>query len=325
MGNKILRGEVDIKSLYDIKEKLGSGSFGEVKRVVKKDTKKEYAVKIIKKSLIQEQADLDLIYEEVEILQKIKHENCVSLFDLYETKTKLYMVLELLTGGELYDRIVLKGSFSEKEAADLIQKLASALDYLHAQGIVHRDLKPENLIYESNADDANIKVTDFGLAKLRKEEGKKMTTACGTPNYVAPEVLNQQPYGKEVDIWSLGVISYILLCGFPPFYNEDTPTLYRQIRKGEFSFPDPYWTNVSDAAKDMIQKMLTLDPKKRATAKQVMAHPWISGGLASSKALGGDYVQRIKLMQAKRRLRRAVQVIIAVNKFSSVFKHMIEN
>jgi calcium/calmodulin-dependent protein kinase I len=145
------------------------------------------------------------------------------------------MVLELLTGGELFDRIVAKGSYSEKEASDLLRSITSAITYLHSINIVHRDLKPENLIYQSQNPDSPIKITDFGLAKFRKEGAGKpeaMTTACGTPGYVAPEVLKNEPYGKEVDMWSLGVILYILLCGFPPFYHESTAQLYKQIKKG---------------------------------------------------------------------------------------------
>lgn len=236
------------------------------------------------------------------------------------------------------------------------------------------DLKPENLIYLSPADDSAIKITDFGLAKYRSSAGKpaEMTTACGTPGYVAPEVLKNEPYGKAVDLWSLGqsrahiaasgsentvsklveigwietlcgsgarnfavtltaslrslffalsaagcftgVILYILLCGFPPFYHESTAALYKQIKKGEFDFPAPYWSNISDSAKDLVRKLLTVDPNKRYTAKQVLDHPWISGSTASSKPLDGDYNKRLKMLQARRRLKKGVQMIIAINK-----------
>jgi len=147
-----------------------------------------------------------------------------------------------------------------------------------------------------------------------------MTTPCGTPGYVAPEVLKNEPYGFEVDMWSLGVILYILLCGFPPFYNENTSLLYKQIKKGEYDFPDPYWTDISDAAKNLVQCLLTLDPKKRYSAKQVLSHPWIAGSAAPAKAFGPEYSERFALLQARRKLRRAVQSIIAVNKFSRVLR-----
>jgi calcium/calmodulin-dependent protein kinase I len=235
------------------------------------------------------------------------------------------MVLELLTGGELFDRIVAKGSFSEKEASELMKSITSAVTYLHSIAVVHRDLKPENLIYQSPKPDSPIKITDFGLAKYRADGGKsQMTTACGTPGYVAPEVLKNEPYGKEVDMWSLGVILYILLCGFPPFYHENTQQLYKQIKKGEYDFPDPYWTDISDSAKSLVRGLLTVDPKKRMTGKQVLAHPWITGENVSTKAFSASHTQRLKLMQARRILRRTVRSVIAVNKFSGMLRDVVD-
>ena len=205
-----------------------------------------------------------MVHDEVEIMHRIQHEHCVTLFEMFETNKKIYMVMELLTGGELFDRIVQKGSYSEKEASECIASVTSAIQYLHNTGIVHRDLKPENLIYLSPDLESPIKITDFGLAKFRsaKADASSMTTACGTPGYVAPEVLKNEPYNKAVDLWSLGVILYILLCGFPPsaalhthrravhplniqwtssagafrstavrsFYHESTAALYKQIK-----------------------------------------------------------------------------------------------
>jgi len=257
-------------------------------------------------------------------MHKINHPNCVQLYEMFETSKKIYMVMELLTGGELFDRIVAKGSYSEREASDLIKDITSAIQYLHSIGIVHRDLKPENLIYLNQRADSPIKITDFGLAKFRSgSKLEAMTTACGTPGYVAPEVLKNEPYGKAVDMWSLGVILYILLCGFPPFYHESTAALYKQIKKGEYDFPDPYWTDISDSAKNLVQCLLTVDPKKRYTAKQVLAHPWIAGSAGvSAKAFGGGHAERFALLQARRKLRRAVQSIIAVNKFSRVLRYL---
>jgi len=252
-------------------------------------------------------------------MHKLNHPNCVQLYEMFETSKKIYMVMELLTGGELFDRIVAKGSYSEKEASELVKDIVSAIAYLHSIGIVHRDLKPENLIYLSPKPDSPIKITDFGLAKYRAGKADAMTTACGTPGYVAPEVLKNEPYDKAVDLWSMGVILYILLCGFPPFYHESTAALYKQIKKGEYDFPDPYWTDVSDAAKNLVRSLLCVDPKKRFSAKQVLNHPWIAGNAASSKQFGDKHTKRLKALQARRRLKRGVQLIIAVNKFSLVF------
>eukprot|EP00954_Amorphochlora_amoebiformis_P020510 1339865-Amorphochlora_amoeboformis.AAC.1 len=242
MGNKLTKiSKTDFEKKYMTKEVLGRGSFAIVKRAVRKKDGKELAVKIIKKAKLG-QKELQIVHDEVKIMDKIRHPNCVRLEEIFETNKKLYLVMEKLSGGELFDRIVAKGSYSEKEASQLIKSVATALSYLHKIGIVHRDLKPENLIYANNDKDSLIKITDFGLAKLKEAQGDgMMTTACGTPGYVAPEVLKKLKYNEAVDIWSMGVILYILLCGFPPFYHEKTQKLYQQIKAGSYDFPDPYW------------------------------------------------------------------------------------
>jgi len=224
--------------------------------------------------------------------------------------------MELLTGGELFDRIVAKGSFSEREASEVTKNVTDAIAYIHKIGIVHRDLKPENLLFLNKDGDSPIKITDFGLAKFRANNGVEMHTACGTPGYVAPEVLKSENYTKAVDMWSLGVILYILLCGFPPFYHPKTAELYKLIKKGEFDFPAPYWTDISDSAKDLVRKLLTVDPKKRYTAEQVLQHPWVKGSTAKAAAFPASHTLRLKLLQARRKLKRTVRSIMAINKFS---------
>lgn len=322
MGN-----QSSMKKKYDIKEKLGMGSFATVKRAVRKSDKKNFAVKEIKKAKLSEE-ELLVVQDEVKIMEKIMHNNCVTLVEMFETKRKVYMVLELLTGGELFDRIVQKGSFSEKEASDLMKTLIEAIKYLHGINIVHRDLKPENLLYDSKADTANIKITDFGLAKyedLKSGKSMKMDTACGTPGYVAPEVLKSEEYGPQVDMWSMGVILYILLCGFPPFYHESTTVLYKQIKKGSYTFPDPYWSEISNDAKDLVRGLLNVEPKKRFTPDNVLNHPWISGGKASDKNFGDGHIRRMQLIQARMKLRRGVRTIIAVNRFARALKSALED
>jgi len=321
MGHKGSKEEVG--KYYDIQKKLGTGSFAVVKKAVRKNDGKEFAIKVINKSKLNAD-ELAVVHDEVEIMHKINHPNCVALFEMFETKTKLYMVMELLTGGELFDRIVSKGSYSEKEASNVIKSVASAIQYLHQSGVVHRDLKPENLLYLNKTDESPIKITDFGLAKFRGESKEDMHTACGTPGYVAPEVLKGEKYDKAVDLWSLGVILYILLCGFPPFYHQNTNMLYKQIKKGEYDFPDPYWTDISDSAKQLVRGLLTVDPKKRMSAKDVLAHPWIAGKTAPDKAFDSAHSNRLKLLQARRKLKRTVRTIMAINKFKMAFNSLLE-
>jgi calcium/calmodulin-dependent protein kinase I len=233
----------------------------------------------------------------------LKHANIVQLLDVFEDKTFKYLVMELVTGGELFDRIVEKGSYTERDASHLIRQVLEAVDYMHDKGIVHRDLKPENLLYYSAAEDSKIMISDFGLSKT--EESGAMATACGTPGYVAPEVLAQQPYDKEVDVWSIGVIAYILLCGYPPFYDENDSELFRQILKAEYEFDSPYWDDISESAKDFIRNLMCKDVKKRFTCKQALAHSWISGNAASSKDIHASVSAQMKKNFAKSRWKQA--------------------
>ncbi|KAK0075429.1 hypothetical protein PV326_011601, partial [Microctonus aethiopoides] len=229
----------------------------------------------------------------------LTHPNIVQLLETFEDKHKVYLIMELVTGGELFDRIVEKGSYTEKDASGLIRQVLEAVDYMHEQGVVHRDLKPENLLYYSADEDSKIMISDFGLSKM--EDSGIMATACGTPGYVAPEVLAQRPYGKAVDVWSIGVISYILLCGYPPFYDENDANLFAQILKGEFEFDSPYWDDISDSAKDFIHKLMCVNVDERYTCKQALAHPWISGNAASNKNIHGTVSEQLKKNFAKSR------------------------
>merc|ERR1712232_183779 len=261
-----------IEEVYEIGNELGSGAFSVVKSCRRKDTGEEFAVKIINKETVK--ADLHRLAIEMKILESVKHPNIIELKEIFETNDKLYIVTELVTGGELFDRIVNKGSYTERDAATLVTKFLEALDYLHEKGIVHRDLKPENLLLKSKENDSDIKLADFGLSKIVGQE-VLMQTACGTPGYVAPEILQAKGYGKEVDLWSVGVITYILLCGFPPFYNENVPLLFESIMKADFDYPEEYWDHISDDAIDFIDSLLIPEPKQRLTAKQALTHSWL--------------------------------------------------
>jgi len=231
------------------------------------------------------------------------------------------MVQDLLSGGELFDRIIEQTFFSEKEAARVIKQIASALVYLHDLNIVHRDLKPENLLLtDKSKDDYDVKIIDFGLAKQSTE---KMNMPCGTPGYVAPEILKRKKYHKEVDVWSLGVITYILLCGFPPFVDDgnNLKSLYKQIRKGSYSFPDKYWKNISDDAKNLIKNMLEVNVKKRFTARQVLDHDWAKR-TAPGTTLRGHFIDALRRHQTVEKLRKGVQVIIALKKLQHLFESL---
>ncbi|XP_039152162.1 calcium/calmodulin-dependent protein kinase type 1 isoform X2 [Drosophila simulans] len=299
---KELNKQVSIEEKYNLHGLLGTGAFSEVRLAESKDSPGEhFAVKIIdKKALKGKEESLE---NEIRVLRRLTHPNIVQLLETYEDKSKVYLVMELVTGGELFDRIVEKGSYTEKDASHLIRQILEAVDYMHEQGVVHRDLKPENLLYYSPDDDSKIMISDFGLSKM--EDSGIMATACGTPGYVAPEVLAQKPYGKAVDVWSIGVISYILLCGYPPFYDENDANLFAQILKGDFEFDSPYWDEISESAKHFIKNLMCVTVEKRYTCKQALAHAWISGNEASSRNIHGTVSEQLKKNFAKSRWKQA--------------------
>mmetsp|Transcript_22679 Transcript_22679/g.45833 ORF Transcript_22679/g.45833 Transcript_22679/m.45833 type:complete len:335 (-) Transcript_22679:39-1043(-) len=311
-----------IKKYYDIGDTLGKGSFAVVKVGIPKDGSGNVAIKIIDKK--DAQFDKEALETEIAIMKKVDHPNCIKLHEVFDEKAKMYLVLDLVTGGELFDRIIARGHYSEKDAAHLLHDVINAIGYLHSVGIVHRDLKPENLLYacsDENSDQYDvIKVADFGLAKVVNGMGDHtMSTTCGTPGYVAPEVLEQAGgYGPEVDIWSTGVILYILLCGFPPFYDENNAVLFQQIKKGDYSFPSPYWDDISEGAKDLVKKMLQVEYKKRLTVKQTLEHPWVLGKEAQSSTPLALQQEQLKKFTARGRFKRAIHTVVATNRMKEL-------
>uniref|UniRef100_A0A3Q1CSW4 non-specific serine/threonine protein kinase n=1 Tax=Amphiprion ocellaris TaxID=80972 RepID=A0A3Q1CSW4_AMPOC len=268
------RSTSQFSDAYEIKEDIGVGSYSICKRCIHKGTGMEYAVKIISK------AKRDPT-EEVEILLRYgQHPNIITLKDVYDDGRSVFLVTELMKGGELLDKILRQKFFSEREASAVLYTITKTLEYLHVQGVVHRDLKPSNILYVDESGNAeSIRICDFGFAKQLRAENGLLMTPCYTANFVAPEVLKKQGYDAACDIWSLGVLLYTMLTGFTPFANgpEDTPEeILARIGSGKFSLSGGYWNSVSAEAKDLVSKMLHVDPHQRLTAGQVLRHPWVT-------------------------------------------------
>ena len=277
-------GGRSITDFYRLEGDLGQGSFATVKRATNRRTGEKVAIKIISKSQLNEEDKIGL-QNEIDILTHVDHPNIVKLYEVFEDLESYSLVMELMTGGELFDTILEKEQYTEKEAADTVRPIIDAIHYCHSLNIIHRDIKPENLLYSTKDPSSRIiKVSDFGLARFISSE-TLATTTCGTPGYVAPEILEQRPYGKECDYWSIGVVLYILLCGFPPFYDDDNMVLFEKIKNGKFDFPSPVWDQISQDARDIISNLLVVDPSKRKNCEQLLRHPWILGESCSDKFL----------------------------------------
>ena len=302
-AKRTLKREGKIEDYYIIEENeiLGEGASAVVRKGIKKDNGETYAIKIIDKEQMGE-TEVENLYNELKIMSLIDHPNIVRVYEYYECHGVVFIVMELMQGGELFDRIVEYEHYTEKQAAEAFRPIVDAVRYCHSLGIVHRDLKPENLLYTTQDENAMIKVSDFGFAKfLIPKVQEQLFTACGTPSYVAPEIINSQGYDIKVDCWSLGVILYVMLCGFPPFYADDNDTLFRLIKESDFDFPSPYWDNVSDSAKDLIKNLLVVDSHKRLTTEEILKHPWLTQTNHSGTNLPfkADYIEYKKKNQFK--------------------------
>ncbi|XP_046896682.1 calcium/calmodulin-dependent protein kinase IGb isoform X2 [Hypomesus transpacificus] len=297
----------NIQEVFEFMEELGSGAFSEVFMVKEKKTGKMFAMKCVKKKT---KRDLNL-ENEIAVLRKIKHENVIGLEDFYESRSHYYLLMQLVSGGELFDRILDRGMYSEQDASRVIKQVLEAVSFLHQNGVVHRDLKPENLLYYSQDEDSKIMISDFGLSKM--VDNDIMSTACGTPGYVAPEVLAQKPYSKAVDCWSIGVITYILLCGYPPFYEETETRLFSKIMKAQYEFDAPFWDEISESAKDFIRNMMQKNSSMRYTAEQALRHPWIIGKTARSQDIYYSVSVQIQKNFAKSKWKQAFNATVAIN------------
>ncbi|KAM9535877.1 calcium/calmodulin-dependent protein kinase type 1D-like isoform 1-T2 [Salvelinus alpinus] len=297
----------NIRDVFEFKQALGSGSFSEVYLVREKKTGNLYALKCLKKKHLS----CSKLENEITVLKKIRHDNVVGLEDFYETRTYYYLVMQLVSGGELFDRIIDRGVYTEKDASCLVHQVLEAVNYLHENSIVHRDLKPENLLYFNSDENSKIMISDFGLSKM--SDHGVMSTACGTPGYVAPEVLAQKPYSKAVDCWSIGVITYILLCGYPPFFEDNETRLFSKIMRADYAFHSPFWDNISESAKDFIRNMMQKHPKKRFSTEQALRHPWIIGKTARDQDIYESVSMQIQKNFAKSKWRQAFNATAAIN------------
>ncbi|KAK7575700.1 hypothetical protein V9T40_011986 [Parthenolecanium corni] len=285
---------------YELKEELGKGAFSVVRRCVQKATALEFAAKIINTKKLSAR---------------------VRLHDSIQEENFHYLVFDLVTGGELFEDIVAREFYSEADASHCIQQILESVNHCHQNGVVHRDLKPENLLLASKAKGAAVKLADFGLAIEVQGDQQAWFGFAGTPGYLSPEVLKKEPYGKPVDIWACGVILYILLVGYPPFWDEDQHRLYAQIKAGAYDYPSPEWDTVTPEAKNLINQMLTVNPSKRITAFEALKHPWIcQRERVASVVHRQETVDCLKKFNARRKLKGAIlTTMLATRNFSSKY------
>ncbi|OKL60589.1 Calcium/calmodulin-dependent protein kinase type I [Talaromyces atroroseus] len=300
---------------YKTGKTLGAGSYSVVKECVHIDTGRYFAAKVINKRLMAGREHM--VRNEIAVLKRVSmgHQNILTLVDYFETMNNLYLVVELALGGELFDRICRKGSYFEADAADLVRAILSAVAYLHDHGIVHRDLKPENLLFRTPEDNADLLIADFGLSRIMDEEQfHVLTTTCGTPGYMAPEIFKKTGHGKPVDIWAIGVITYFLLCGYTPFDRDSNLEEMQAILVADYAFvPIEHWRGISQNARQFINRCLTIDPKARITAHEALQHPWITNDLSSKQ--GEDLLPTVKKnFNARRTLHKAIDTVRAINK-----------
>ncbi|XP_055054737.2 calcium/calmodulin-dependent protein kinase (CaM kinase) II beta 1 isoform X20 [Misgurnus anguillicaudatus] len=299
---------------YQLYEELGKGAFSVVRRCVKLSTGQEYAAKIINTKKLSAR-DHQKLEREARICRLLKHPNIVRLHDSISEEGFHYLLFDLVTGGELFEDIVAREYYSEADASHCIQQILEAVLHCHQMGVVHRDLKPENLLLASKCKNAAVKLADFGLAIEVQGDQQAWFGFAGTPGYLSPEVLRKEAYGKPVDIWACGVILYILLVGYPPFWDEDQHKLYQQIKAGAYDFPSPEWDTVTPEAKNLINQMLTINPTKRITAQEALKHPWVcQRSTVASMMHRQETVECLKKFNARRKLKGAILTTMLVSR-----------
>ncbi|XP_034727393.1 calcium/calmodulin-dependent protein kinase (CaM kinase) II beta 1 isoform X39 [Etheostoma cragini] len=308
---------------YQLYEELGKGAFSVVRRCVKLCTGQEYAAKIINTKKLSAR-DHQKLEREARICRLLKHHNIVRLHDSISEEGFHYLLFDLVTGGELFEDIVAREYYSEADASHCIQQILEAVLHCHQMGVVHRDLKPENLLLASKCKNAAVKLADFGLAIEVQGDQQAWFGFAGTPGYLSPEVLRKEAYGKPVDIWACGVILYILLVGYPPFWDEDQHKLYQQIKAGAYDFPSPEWDTVTPEAKNLINQMLTINPAKRITAQEALKHPWVcQRSTVASMMHRQETVECLKKFNARRKLKGAILTTMLVSRNFSAAKTLL--
>ncbi|XP_034548144.1 calcium/calmodulin-dependent protein kinase type II subunit delta-like [Notolabrus celidotus] len=308
---------------YQLYEELGKGAFSVVRRCVKLCTGQEYAAKIINTKKLSAR-DHQKLEREARICRLLKHPNIVRLHDSISEEGFHYLLFDLVTGGELFEDIVAREYYSEADASHCIQQILEAVLHCHQMGVVHRDLKPENLLLASKCKNAAVKLADFGLAIEVQGDQQAWFGFAGTPGYLSPEVLRKEAYGKPVDIWACGVILYILLVGYPPFWDEDQHKLYQQIKAGAYDFPSPEWDTVTPEAKNLINQMLTINPAKRITAQEALKHPWVcQRSTVASMMHRQETVECLKKFNARRKLKGAILTTMLVSRNFSAAKSLL--
>ena len=310
-----------IKEIYKITRKIGSGAYGEVRKCYLRETGELRAVKIIKKKAL-EKSERERLRNEAEVLRQMDHPNIIKLYEIFEDKKYYYIITEFLTGGELFEKITdeeFYSDFTERDAANIMEQVFAGINYCHETGIVHRDLKPENLLLESNVSSTDlggknkfkIKIIDFGTSN-KFDKGTKMQEWYGTPYYIAPEVLKKS-YNEKCDIWSLGVILYILLVGYPPFNGAEDSQIISAVKKGKYSLDEPEWDDVSEGAQDLVWKCLTYDPDKRTSASDALQHPWFKKFAKHEtveKTLASKALNNLKNFRSQYKLKQATLTYI---------------
>eukprot|EP00730_Choanoeca_flexa_P007750 TRINITY_DN12386_c0_g1_i3.p1 TRINITY_DN12386_c0_g1~~TRINITY_DN12386_c0_g1_i3.p1 ORF type:complete len:329 (+),score=75.28 TRINITY_DN12386_c0_g1_i3:127-1113(+) len=301
---------------FVVQDQVGSGAFSKVFKGRRIDDGHTVAIKKIEKAKVK---NLEEIVREVGILKQVKHPNIIEFIAFFDTPKFSYIITEYLQGGELFDSIVDRGSYTESDAADLMRQITSAIQYLHSNSIVHRDLKPENLLCSSKDADMRIVISDFGLAQ-KLEGDETIVRSCGTPGYAAPEVLKKEPYRFKCDVFSCGVILYILLCGYPPFYSDtdDDKEIFKATIANQWEFEAEDWDPISEQAKTLIRRMMDGNPTTRPSAAEILSDSWVSGLLTPRVDIHRRVSTQLTRFFAKQRWKRAINVTTAANRMSQL-------